>query len=148
MKTLTEAAQTEECRTELIERIQRLIDRRVQAVRGLSGMAIRGAYKVVSGLRGGRMIASAINTLLNEFCAALDPLVIEFQEQDQAKSFDAFLRGKESRVSKALLSITDARAERANPLLQGPYKKLRGFGEAQVEAAVPEIAQIVERVLF
>lgn len=148
MKTLTEIAQDPEGRSELIEQIHRLIDRRVHAVRGLSGMAIRGGYKVVSGLRGGRMIPSAIHALLQEFCAAIDPFVIDFQGQDKAKTFGAYLTGKESRVSNALLSITDARAERANPLLQRPYKKLRGFGEAQVEAAVPGIAQIVERMLF
>lgn len=148
MKTLQEVAQQPSARASLVDDIHQLVTQRVEAVRGLSGMAIRGGYKIVSGMRGGRMIPSAVNTLLDEFCAAIDPFVIAYQEQSSTSSFGAFLSGKEHEVSNALLSITDARAERANPLLQKPYKKLRSFGESQVEAAVPGIATIVERTLF
>lgn len=146
MQNLKDVAEDPTQRQALVEDIHQLIGRRVDAVRGLSGMAIRGGYKVVSKMRGGRMIPSAVNTMLDAFCAALDPFVDAFRE-DGGDSFARFLKGKESQVSNALLSITDARAERANPLLQRPYKKLRGFGEAQVEAAVPEIADIVQRAV-
>lgn len=146
MQSLKDVAQNPAQRQALVDDIHQLIGRRVQAVRGLSGMAIRGGYKVVSKMRGGRMIPSAVNTLLDSFCAALDPFVDDFREAGDA-SFKRYLKGKESQVSNALLSITDARAEKANPLLQGPYRKLRSFGETQVETAVPEIADIVQRAV-
>lgn len=147
METLAEVAQSPEHRTALIREISALVETRVKAVKGLTGIAIRGGYKVVASMRGGRMIPSAVNVLLDEFCAAIDPFIARYRASD-AKSFELFLSGKEREVSHALLSITDARAENANVMLRKPYKKLRGFGEAQVTAAVPGIAQIVERVLF
>lgn len=147
METLTEAASIPAQRTALIEEIGALVETRVKAVKGLSGMAIRGGYKVVASMRGGRMIPSAINVLLNDFCAAIDPFIADYRTSD-AERFARYLTGRERAVSEALLSITDARAENANALLKRPYKKLRGFGETQVIAAVPGIAQIVERTLF
>lgn len=147
MKTLAEAASIPEHRTALNHEISALVETRVKAVKGLSGMAIRGGYKVVASMRSGRMIPSAVNVLLDDFCAAIDPF-IEHYRASNATSFERFLAGKEREVSNALLSITDARAENANALLKGPYRRLRSFGETQVIAAVPGIAQIVERTLF
>lgn len=147
IETLTEAASLPAQRAALIKEIVALVETRVKAVKGLSGMAIRGGYKVVASMRGGRMIPSAVNVLLNDFCIAIDPFIADYRTSN-AESFERYLTGRDRAVSEALLSITDARAEHANALLKRPYKKLRSFGEAQVIAAVPGIAQIVERTLF
>lgn len=147
MKTLTHVASVPEERGALIQDITTLIETRVKAVKGLGGMAIRGGYKVVSSMRGGRMVPSAVNVLLDEFCAAIDPFIEDFRASN-SRSFETYLVQREKDVANALLSITDARAKNANPLLKRPYKKLRGFGETQVIAAVPGVARIVERAVL
>jgi hypothetical protein len=49
-------------------------------------------------------------------------------------------------VAEALLSITDARAQRAkNQAIKGAYEKLRGSAKKHVEAAVPRIGRLVEK---
>lgn len=144
MTTLAEIAADPTRRSALIQDIAQLIDAQVAGVKGISGMAIRTGYKVVASLKGGRMIPSAIQFLLNDFCAALDPFVAK-ASVGSSPDLVAAWRGQEREVSQALLAITDAKAKNASPLLQGPYKKLRGFGEAQVAAAVPDIARVLQR---
>jgi|SRR5690554_5638508 len=143
MTTLASVSADPQQRAQLVQDIAVLIDRQVQAVGGLSGMAIRTGYKVVSSLKSGRMIPAAVNVLLDDFCVALEPFVAEAQAS--GKPLSSAWRGRERAVSEALLAITDRKAKNASPMLQKPYKKLRGFGEAQVVAAVPEIATLLER---
>lgn len=143
MTTLASIAADPQQRTKLVHDITALIERQVQAVSGLSGMAIRTGYKVVASLKGGRMIPGAVNVLLDDFCAALEPFVAEAQAKDAPLT--SAWSGRERAVSEALLAITDNKAKNASALLQRPYRKLRSFGEAQVTAAVPELARTLER---
>lgn len=125
-------------RAELIQAITALIDRRVSATTGISGMAIRGAYKVVSRMRGGRMVPGAVDYMLDDFVAAIVPLL-----PGEGASLEAHWRGREREVAAALLSITDRRADKATAVLQKPYRKLRGFGEEQLVLATPELATLL-----
>lgn len=143
MGVLTEIAADANGRKRLIGDIVGLIDEEVKQGSGLSGMAIKAGYRVVSGMKDGRMIPSAVNLLLNEFCEALDPLVARYQQQGASEPFARFLEKNEKEATRALLAITDARAENASPILAGSYKKLRSFGERQVAKALPGIGAII-----
>lgn len=144
MGILTEIATDKDGRKRLIADIVALIETEVKQGSGLSGLAIKTGYRVVASLRDGAMIPSAVNLLLNEFCEALDPLVARYQTQSTGETFSRFLEKNEKEATRALLSITDARAENASALLSGSYKKLRNVGERQVAKALPGVGQIVE----
>ena len=138
MHRLKQAATNAQTRDQLVREITKLIDRRVSATAGISGLAIRGGYKVVSRMRGGRMVPGAVNYMLDDFVAVTVPLLPE-----DGASLEAHWAGREREVAAALLSITDRRADQASGVLQKPYRKLRGFGEEQLVLATPELATLL-----
>ena len=122
-----------------------LIDEEVASKGGLSGMALKGGYKMVKKLRGGRMIEDAVDSLLDDFTAALDPLYDDFLEGDQS-SFGAYLGNHRDRATNALLGITDAKVKRAeNKVVIKTYEKLRGQAEKHVADALPGVGLLIDK---
>ncbi len=146
MKSLVAIIEDPARRGQLVHDVAHLIDARVSAVKGLSGVAIKGGYKIVSSMKQGRMIPGAVNYLLHDFCQALDPYVAKWQASN-VDSFEAFICGQEREVTNALLSITDEKARHASPIVAKPYQKLRKFGESQVQDAVPGIAKVITKTI-
>jgi hypothetical protein len=57
-----------------------------------------------------------------------------------------YLKANTPRVADALLSITDEKANRAKSgMVKGTYEKLRGSAKKNVEAAVPRLAEMIEK---
>ncbi|MEB2343312.1 MAG: hypothetical protein OZ948_01060 [Deltaproteobacteria bacterium] len=130
-------------REEVVADACRVLDAEVSDKSGLSGLAVKGAYKIVQGVRPG-FIREVVDHLLEDFLDALDPLYQEALERGVAPS--AHLRANESRVAEALLGITDARARgAARPLIRKTYDKLRPSAVTHVEAAVPRLGELLER---
>jgi hypothetical protein len=122
-----------------------LIDNEVKSKSGLSGMALKGGYKVVKRLKGGRMIEEAVDGLLDEFTEALDPLYEDFLEQDSPRTFEKYLSRHKADATDALLGITDSRAKRAdNKVLKKTYNKLRGQAEKHVKQALPGVGRLID----
>lgn len=129
----------------VIDDTVKLIDAEVKSKSGLSGMALKGGYKVVKRLKGGRMIEEAVDGLLDEFSEALDPLYEEFLDKDTPKTFERYLARKDDEATNALLSITDNRAKRAdNKVLKKTYNKLRGQAEKHVKQALPGVGRLID----
>ncbi|MEL6552284.1 MAG: hypothetical protein AAFQ63_02290 [Cyanobacteria bacterium J06621_11] len=119
-----------------------LIDRQVSAKGGLSGMAMKAAYKVVKGI-GTNYVQGAVGRLLPETCAAIAPM---WEEGMAAGDPVAHLSGNSDRAADMILGATDARiARNGNNLIAGTYKKLRNSVKPDVKSAVPEVAQILQR---
>jgi hypothetical protein len=120
-----------------------VLDQEVADKGGLTGIAIKGAYKIVQGVKPG-FIREAVDGLLEDFLYALDPI---YQEAVQKKRpAGAFVRENASRVADALLAITDARAQRAkSQVIRGAYDKLRPMAKKQVEAAAPRLGDLLGR---
>ena len=110
---------------------------------GLSGVAIKGAYSVVKGIKPG-FVREVVDGLLDDFLRALDPLY-----QDAVKSgvpAGAYLVTNKDRMAEALLGVTDARAQRAERMMiKKAYDKLRPIAKKQVEAAAPRLSQLLDR---
>ena len=122
-----------------------LIDSEVSRKGGLSGMAIKGAYKLVKKLKGGRMIPEVANGLLDEFSEAIEPLHAEYREGGES-GFDQFLRGRSKDAVNALLSITDGRARSTtNNTLKKAYDKLRPMAETNVSDALPGLGRLIDK---
>lgn len=129
----------------VIDDTVKLIDEEVKSKSGLSGMALKGGYKVVKRLKGGRMIELAVDGLLDEFSEALDPLYEDFLEQDKYDTFEDYIGKYDDEATQALLGITDSRAEDAdNKVLKKTYQKLRGQAEKHVGQALPGVGRLID----
>lgn len=118
-----------------------LIERQVSGLSGMSGMAIRSAYRVVSGVRPG-MIATAVDGLLAPFSDQLDPF---YQEHlSTGLPLSDILVDQRTSMADGLLSITDDRAQRtSNRTVKRAYQRVRGTARQHVEAAAPGIAELI-----
>ena len=144
MTTLSDTLKAAD-RKVLVDDVVRIIESEVRSKGGVTGLALKGGYKVVRRLKGGRMIHLAADNLLDDFALALDPVFEEFQADGQGR-FSDFLRRNDRRSADALLSITDGRARRAeNPVIKKTYAKLRGQAQKHVIAALPAVGRLIEK---
>ncbi len=133
-------------RPKLVNDCVELIDTEVQQRSGISGLAIKGAYKIVNKIKPG-IIRSAVEHLIDEFVASLSPFYDSCLEANR-KDFAAYLMERRPEVASALLSVTDDRIGGAkNATVRKAYGKLRPMGQKQVETAVPGIARVMSGCL-
>jgi hypothetical protein len=128
-----------------------VLDGEVSRKKGVSGLLIKGGFKVIKSLKGGKMIAELIDWLLDEFVDALDPFYQEYMSSEDAQkhSFSFYICAHEERVAEALLSVTDRRRERAkNKVLIKTYDSLRSTALKHVREGVPAVGNMVEKYAF
>ena len=103
---------TPEARPAVVADACTLIDEEVARTSGISGMAVRSAYRLLTGFRPG-MVPSAVDGLLDPFADQLDP----FYQQHVAtgEPLSDILIAQRTSMAEALLSITDDRAEAHQP---------------------------------
>ncbi|MDH5671766.1 MAG: hypothetical protein OEZ06_06425 [Myxococcales bacterium] len=143
MSSLRELLGGGDTRRRLIDDSLVVLDAEVATKGGISGMAIKGAYKLVKGISPG-FLRQVVDHLMDDFLDGLDPIYQEAQTQGLAPG--AHLTKNSSRVADALLSITDRRAKNAqNKVIQKTYDKLRSQAKKHVEAAVPRLGELFER---
>lgn len=129
----------------VIKDTTKLIDEEVHAKSGITGIALKGGYKVVQKLKP-NMIEEAVDHLLDDFTSALDPLYQQFIADQATATFEKFLASHDEQAANDLLSITDKKAERAeNRVLKSTYKKLRGQAEKHVRQALPGVGRLIDR---
>lgn len=135
-------------RPALLSDCERLIQDEVNAKSGLSGMAIKGGYMVVSKVKPG-IIREAMDGLLDDFVKRLDPFWVQHRDGGGTpEAFPAYMKGRSSDIADALLGITDDRAKRAsNKTLISAYEKLRPQGKKHVEEAVPRVSTMLGKYL-
>ena len=129
-------------RPEVVADACALLDDEVRRTSGISGMAIRSAYRVLTGIRPG-MVPSAVDGLLDPFADQLDP----FYQQHVTTGVPLadILASQRTSMAEALLSITDDRAERTSQAtLRRTYQRVRGSARGYVEAAAPGIATLID----
>ncbi|MEO0768671.1 MAG: hypothetical protein AAFY72_04435 [Cyanobacteria bacterium J06649_4] len=139
---LTNAIQDKAVRDVIAADCTQLIDQQVAAKGGLGGIALKATYGIVKGI-GADYIPGAVNRLLPETCAALDPLWAEGRESGDPA---AHLIANSDRTADLILGATDARIERVGKgVISASYKKLRKSVKADVVDAVPGLAQILKK---
>ncbi|HEY9760955.1 MAG TPA: hypothetical protein V6D07_00445 [Trichocoleus sp.] len=138
---LTDKVQDQAIRDGITADLTKLMDEQVSAKSGLSGLALKTAYKVVKGI-GPTYIPGAIGRILPDALAAIDPLWAEGVQKGNPVEY---LSQNKSRTADLLLSTTDARIERTdNGVIRSSYNQLRKSVKADVEAAVPDLAKILD----
>ena len=140
---LREALSEPSRRERVVEDCCVLVDEEVAKKKGLSGVVIKTGYKTVRGIKPG-FIRGTVSALLDEWIAAIDP--IWQRAVDAGRSPSGELEADRPAVAEALLSVTDARAERAkSSLVRGTYQKLRPSAKEHVEQAVPGLAALLAK---
>jgi hypothetical protein len=134
-----------EARKNLIRDACEVLDQEVADKGGLGGVAIRGAYSIVKGIKPG-FIAEVVDALLDDFLDALDPIFQEARQQGQPPG--NYLAANGERVAEKLLHITDERAQRSSrAVIRKTYDKLRPTAKKHVAAAAPRIGAMLDRHL-
>ena len=129
-------------RPRLLDDCVRLIDAEVDGKGGLSGLAIKGAYKIVQAVKPG-FVREAMDHLLDDFVKRLEPFYAQHRAGGGEPSrFTDALTKRPGDVADALLGITDDRASKAkNPNVKATYNKLRPQAKKHVEEAIPRVGR-------
>lgn len=141
--TLKEQFQAPEKRATVLDDAVKIIQREVDSKSGISGMAIKGAFKIVQGARPG-FIRHVLDRLFDDFLTAIQP----FYAKALAEGLPPGGRMVDDapEVANALLAITDARAARANnETIKKAYQKLRPTAEKHVATATPQLSELLNR---
>lgn len=143
MPTLNDMLGKSPKREQVITDACHVLDEEVSDKGGLSGLAIKGAYAVVKGVRPG-FVREAVDMMLDDFLSSLDPLYQEAVQRGVRPG--EHLRSNAGRVADALLGITDRRAERAErAVIKSAYDKLRPSAKKHVESAAPRLGALLDK---
>jgi hypothetical protein len=119
-----------------------LIEQEISEKSGVSGTAVKIAYKTVNTFRPGH-IRYLVDNLLPQLVDKLEPYWADFSTSGGSE-FGDYLAKRGDEVSQALLSVTDARAAASDrPTIIKAYRTVRGGAVKHVEAALPQVGDLV-----
>jgi len=119
-----------------------LIDQQVSDKSGISGTALKLAYKTVNTFMPGH-VRTMVGKLLPEMVDKLEPFWADFCASG-GSGFGDYLAKRGDEVAQALLSVTDARAAASGrPTVIKAYGTVRGSAVKHVEAALPAVGELV-----
>jgi Family of unknown function (DUF6918) len=119
-----------------------LIDQQVSDKSGISGAAVRLAYKTVNTFMPGH-VRNMVEKLLPDMVDQLEPFWADFSSSGSS-GFGDYLAKRGDEVPEALLSVTDARAAASGrPTIVKAYGTVRGGAVKHIEAALPAVGDLV-----
>jgi hypothetical protein len=142
--TLQEILLTPDTQPQVTADCLTLIKQEVSAKSGVSGTAVKLAYKTVNAFAAG-YLKSMVENLLPDMIAKLEPYWADF-DASGASGFGDYLAKRGDEVSDALLSVTDARAQTSErPTILKAYRTVRGGAAKHVKAALPAVGALVQK---
>lgn len=143
MVSLREQLSDRALRVRLIDDAEQILEQEVKDKSGLSGMAVKAGYKLLKSVKPG-FIREVIDSLLDEFADALDPIYQEAIAKNESPG--RYVEANAGRVADALLAITDRRAQRSQlGAVRAMYDKLRPTAKKHVEAAAPRVGWLLDK---
>jgi hypothetical protein len=148
MPTLQETLLAPDIRPHVIADCEDLVDREVASMPGVTGAAIKLAYKTVRTFDAGH-IPAMIGTILPSVAEALEPYWADFTaEFSGGGDFGGYLSSRDDEVAEALLAITDSRQRASSrPTIVKAYKSVRGSAVKHVKAALPALGTLVQKYM-
>ncbi len=121
-----------------------LVDQQVAELSGVSGTAVKLAYKTVNTFKPGH-VRFMVESLLPELVEQLEPYWADFNSSGGSE-FGDYLAKRGSEVADALLAVTDRRAARSGrPTIIKAYGTVRGSAARHVEATLPQAGELIVR---
>ncbi len=119
-----------------------LIEQELADKSGVSGTAVKLAYKTVNTFMPGH-VRHMVSALFPDMVARLEPFWADFTASGSS-GFGDYLVKRGDEVSQALLSVTDARAAASSrPTVIRAYGSVRGHAVKHVQAALPRVGDLV-----
>ncbi len=144
---LVEVLAAPEKKQAVVRDAARMIDEEVGSKGGIGGLALKGAYKIVTSARHD-FVANSLEKLMPSFASRLEPIYDERQAAAPQQPLEVYFTQRASDVANALLSITDERAQRSQRGgARAAYEKLRPSAHRHVEEAAPKIGRLLDRHL-
>ena len=132
---------------QVVSDCEALIDGKVKDMSGISGTAVKLAYKTVRTFSSDH-IHYMIETLLPRMADTLQPYWADFNAAGGGQ-FGDYLAKREDEVTEALLAITDERGRNSSrPTIVKAYNTVRGSAAKQVRAALPDVGALVQKYAF
>lgn len=142
--TLQEILLAPDTRPQVIADCHALIEQELASKSGISGSAVKLAYKTVNTFASNH-IHHMIRTLLPPLVDQLQPYWEDFNASGGGE-FGDYLARRGAEVSESLLSVTDARAAASRrPTIIRAYRTVRGGAAKHVEAALPHVGIMVQK---
>jgi hypothetical protein len=141
---LEEILLTPDTRPKVVAGCYQLLEQQIAETSGISGAAVKLAYKTVNAFRPGH-IRHMVEVLLPQLVDKLEPYWADFSASGGA-GFGVYLAKHGEGVSQALLSVTDAHAAASGrPTVIKAYGGVRGSALKHVEAALPHVGDLVTK---
>jgi Family of unknown function (DUF6918) len=147
MPTLQETLLAPDIRPQVIADCEELVDHEVGSMSGVTGTAVRLAYKTVRTFDSGH-IPAMIVSILPSVADTLQPYWADFTAGSQAGSgdFGGYLAAREDEVAEALLAITDSRQRASSrATIVKAYNTVRGSAVKHVKAALPALGALAQK---
>ena len=140
--TLQESLLGPDTQPEVIADCYALIQQEVSGKSGISGTAVKLAYKTVNTFMPGH-IRNMVGKLLPDMVDQLQPFWADFNSSG-GSDFGDYLAKRGDEVAQALLSVTDAKAAASGrPTIVRAYRSIRGSAVKHIEAALPRVGDLV-----
>ncbi len=142
--TLHEMLLAPQVQPQVVSDCEALIDTQLGEMSGISGTAIKLAYKTVRTFSADH-IHYMIQTLVPRMADELQPYWADFNAMGGGQ-FGDYLAKREDEVSEALLAITDERGRNSSrPTIVKAYNTVRGSASKHVKAALPAVGALVQK---
>jgi hypothetical protein len=129
-------------RPQVIADCYALIQQEISEKSGVSGTAVKLAYKTVNTFMPGH-IRTMVGKLLPDMVDQLEPFWADFSSSG-GSGFGDYLAKRGGEVAQALLSVTDAKAgSSGRPAIVKAYGSVRGSAARHIEAALPRVGDLV-----
>ena len=144
MPTLQELFLTPENFPRLVADTRALVDSELSNKGGISGTAVKAAYKAITAFAPG-YYEHAITTMLPDMIVQLEPYWADFGTSGGA-DFGDYLAKRGDEVAPSLLSVTDDMAQRSGrAAVVKAYQMVRGGASKNIEAALPALGAMVQK---
>jgi len=142
--TLHETLLTPDTEPSVVADSLTLIEQEVAGKSGISGAAVKLAYKTAKTFAKG-YLQSTVESLLPDLVTELEPYWADFAASG-ASGFGDYLVKRGDEVSEALLSVSDARAKMSDrAVIIKAYGTVRGGAGKHIVAALPAVGALVEK---
>lgn len=142
--TLQEILLAPDTQPQVVADCYAMIQQQVSDMSGISGAAIKVAYKTVTTFAPGH-VRFMVESLLPGMVDQLQPFWADFTSSG-GSAFGDYLSKRGEEVSEALLTVTDARAAASSrPTIIRAYGAVRSRATKHVEAALPHVGDLVHK---
>jgi Family of unknown function (DUF6918) len=121
-----------------------LVEQELASKSGISGAAVKVAYKAVTTFAPG-YYRETIESMLPDMAAQLQPFWADFQASGGG-DFGDYLAKRSDEVGPAMLTVTDNMASISQrPVIIKAYGAVRGGAGKHIEAALPSLGAMIQK---